>query len=97
MDPFFVLDLGPDATDAEVEARYRELLAHMPPDGDPARFTTLRSAYEALRTPRGRVDAWLFHFDSTGDALLELPGWLGNAPRRPPALPDLRALIREDL
>lgn len=93
MDPFFVLDLGPDATDAAVEARYRELLGALPPDGDSARFATLRRAYEALRTERGRIDAWLFHFDRTGDALLELPAWLGAAPRRPIRREDLRALV----
>lgn len=97
MDPFFVLGLELGASDSEVEARYRELLSRLPPDGDPARFATLRAAYEAVRTSRGRVDTWLFHFDPTGDALLELPAWLEAVPRRPPALEDLRALLREDL
>ncbi|GMV42569.1 MAG: hypothetical protein AMXMBFR64_42850 [Myxococcales bacterium] len=93
MDPFFVLGVTPGATDAEVEARYRTLLAHNPPDRDPARFATLRAAYDALRTEHGRVDAYLFHEDPTG-SLQELSDWLRSAPRKPPALEDLRALIR---
>lgn len=95
MDPYFVLDVGPDTTDAEVEARYRALLAQLPPDGDAERFATLRAAYDALRTPRGRVDALLFHFDQTGRALGGASGWLDAGGRTPPSLEVLRALLRE--
>jgi len=95
MDPFFVLGVTCDTTDAEVEAHYRALLAQMPPDSAGERFATLRAAYEALRTPRGRVDAALFHFDESGTALTHVDDWLTAGARRPPALEALRALAQE--
>ena len=60
MDPFFVLDLPLDATDEQVEERYRELVARFPPDRRPGIFSEIRSAYHALKDARGRVAARLF-------------------------------------
>jgi len=97
LDPFFVLDLPHDASDEDVEARYRALLTKLPPDSEPERFATLRAAYDALKTPHGRVDALLFRFDQTGGAVEGLAAWLADAPRRPPSLDVLRALARESL
>ena len=49
MNPFEVLSLSPEATPAEVQARWRELASEHHPDkgGDGARFHEYRVAYEA--------------------------------------------------
>lgn len=63
MYPFFVLDLSPQASDEDVENRYRELVKRYPPDIHPRQFATVRKAYEAVRTQRSRLETRLFYFD----------------------------------
>ncbi len=95
MYPFYVLDLPEDATDAQVEARYQALVRRSPPDRDPARFTLLRRAYEALRTARGRVEARLFYLDEKGTALTEdFPTWASGTPRRRLSPAELASLLK---
>ena len=71
MDPFFVLDLPLDATDEQVEQRYRELAARFPPDRRPGVFDEVSRAYQALRDARSRVATRLFYFDERGSSLAE--------------------------
>jgi curved DNA-binding protein CbpA len=81
--PYSVFELPEDATDAQVQARYRELVAQHPPDRDPDGFARVRQAHEALKDARQRVHTRLFHFDDTGRAVTEeLPAWLRSRPRR---------------
>ncbi len=95
MYPFYVFELEPDATDAEVEARYYHLLAQHPPDRAPERFRILRAAYEAIRTRTLRTQARLFHWDSGGRALAdELPIWLNGLPVRRLSEAELAGLLR---
>ena len=63
MYPFYVLDLPHDVTDAQVEARYHELVARYPPDRAPAQFQLVRRAYEALTTKDKRLSTMLFYLD----------------------------------
>lgn len=58
-DPFAVLGVDETAGDDEIRRRYLELVRRFPPDREPLPFQDIRSAYEALRTPRGRLEARL--------------------------------------
>ena len=48
-DPFQVLGLSQDAGEAEVRARYLELVKQNPPERDPEKFRAVHAAYEAAR------------------------------------------------
>jgi len=50
-DPFAILGTSRYAEDAEIRARYLELVRQYPPDTEPDRFREIRSAYEAARDP----------------------------------------------
>jgi curved DNA-binding protein CbpA len=50
-DPFLVLGLPRDAGEAEVRARYLELVKQFPPDREPEKFREIRSAFEACKDP----------------------------------------------
>lgn len=50
-DPFLVLGLPREASEAEVRARYLELVKQFPPDRAPDRFREIRAAFEAARDP----------------------------------------------
>jgi curved DNA-binding protein CbpA len=59
-DPYAILGLAPDADDDAVRRAYLAAVAACPPERDPRRFESLRSAYEALRTRRTRLAQALF-------------------------------------
>lgn len=50
-DPFHVLGVPPDAGEAEVRARYLELVKQFPPEREPEKFREVRAAFEAARDP----------------------------------------------
>ena len=50
-DPFGVLGLGPDATDADIRAAWRRAAREHPPETDPSGFERVRAAYERVRDP----------------------------------------------
>ncbi len=50
-DPFLVLGLPRDAGEAEVRARYLELVKQFPPEREPDKFREIRSAFEACKDP----------------------------------------------
>lgn len=50
-DPFTTLGLPRDAGEAEVRARYLELVKQFPPDRDPDKFREIRAAFEAAKDP----------------------------------------------
>src|ERR1700730_821727 len=63
-DPFAALGLtpGPDLTDEQVRAAWRAIATATHPDrpdgGDPARYATASAAFQVLRTPWGRSEAY---------------------------------------
>jgi hypothetical protein len=63
-DPFIALGLQPrpDLTDEQVRAAWRSIAAATHPDrpdgGDVLWYTLAQAAYEQLRTPWGRSEAW---------------------------------------
>ena len=60
MNPFAVLSLDEDASDAAVRAAYLAAVRAHPPDRDPAGFQRIREAYDAIRDEDRRLDLRLF-------------------------------------
>ena len=50
-DPFLILGLPREATEAEIRARYLELVKQFPPDRAPDQFREIRAAFEAAKDP----------------------------------------------
>jgi len=65
-DPYEILGLPGDASEADVRRRYLELVREHPPDRAPERFTEIRQAYEKLRDPVVRMESRLFDLQSSG-------------------------------
>jgi curved DNA-binding protein CbpA len=85
-DPFQVLGLPRDAGEAEVRARYLELVKQFPPDREPERFRQIRTAFEACKDPLAIANRLI---EPPGD---EVPDWIAaieaqkrNPPRMSPA------------
>ena len=84
-DPFVVLGLSPNASEAEIRARYLELVKQHPPDHDPERFQEIRKAFEGARDPL----AVAVRLTQVPDPDEKPPEWydvLREAERRPPAM-----------
>jgi len=58
-DPFAILGIAPTCDRGVVKRAYFEAVKRTPPHGDATAFRRLRSAYEALSSPRGLANAWL--------------------------------------
>jgi hypothetical protein len=50
-DPFLILGLSREATEAAIRARYLELVKQFPPDRAPDKFREIRAAFEAAKDP----------------------------------------------
>ncbi|WP_010582034.1 J domain-containing protein [Schlesneria paludicola] len=50
-DPFTVLSVAPDASEAEIRARYLKLVKQYPPDREPEKFREIREAFDAAKDP----------------------------------------------
>ena len=50
-DPFAVLGVPQGAGEAEIRARYLELVKEFPPDRNPEKFREIRAAFEAAKDP----------------------------------------------
>lgn len=88
-DPYLILGLAPDADDAQVHTAYLAAVKTCPPDRDPRRFESLRTAYESLRTRRDRLAHALF--DSTPPTLADCLDKAG--PVGPPGRPSREQLL----
>jgi curved DNA-binding protein CbpA len=62
-DPYKVLGLKRDATEAEIKRAYFTLVREHPPERDPEGFKRIRAAYEKLRFERERAETDLFLID----------------------------------
>jgi curved DNA-binding protein CbpA len=51
LDPFQVLGLPTDATEAEIRARYLALVKQFPPERDPDKFHEFHTAFQAAKDP----------------------------------------------
>ncbi len=50
-DPFAVLGVSSDAGEADVRARYLELVKQFPPEREPEKFREIRAAFEVAKDP----------------------------------------------
>jgi hypothetical protein len=82
-DPFTVLGVSRDAGEAEVRARYLELVKQFPPEREPEKFREIRKAFEAAKDPLSIARRLIA---PPGD---EVPQWsevLDSQKRNPPRL-----------
>ena len=56
MSPYQILNLAPDATDAEIREAYLRLVRRYPPAQFPERFSQVAKAYAKIDTPEKRLD-----------------------------------------
>jgi curved DNA-binding protein CbpA len=91
--PYQVLGLTREASEAEIKQAYFALVREHPPERDPAGFKRIRAAYEKLRAATERAETDLFLVE---DHPLTLEP---AALRRPDAVPPplTRELIAADL
>ena len=88
-DPYEVLGLPRHAGDAEIRARYLQLVREFPPDRAPQRFAEIRAAFDELRDPVRRLEEQLFRLgssDSLETLAADLRARLRNARLSPEAL-----------
>ena len=55
-----ILGLPEAAEEAQIRARYLELVRQFPPDKAPERFAEIRAAFDALKNPMAQLDRRLF-------------------------------------
>ena len=71
-DPFSVLGVAEDTSDAEIRRRYLALVRDHPPDRAPEQFQEYRAAYEALSDERKRLEATLLRTNEAALTRLRL-------------------------
>lgn len=64
--PYQILGLEPEASDAAIKRAYLQLIRQHPPEQQPEEFKRIRAAYEQLKDARARAqtDLGLFHLDT---------------------------------
>jgi curved DNA-binding protein CbpA len=67
-DPYKILGLAPDASEAEIRRRYLDLVRANPPDRAPERFAALHAAYEALSNDAARLAERVFLLEPKHDS-----------------------------
>lgn len=72
IDPYKVLNVGPEASPDEIRQRYLTLVREFSPERDPQRFAQIREAYDQLRDPVASLERRLFNTTAidTFDTLL---------------------------
>lgn len=74
MNPFLMLNLPLDATDAQIRDAYLQGVKEFPPDADPIQFQAIAAAYEAIKDQDRRHNYYLWnrapHADSPLDAAI---------------------------
>jgi hypothetical protein len=86
-DPFQVLGLTAEASEADVRARYLELVKQFSPDREPEKFREIRAAYEAARDPLSVARRLVAPPDETVPAWSDaIKSQQNNPPRLSPAL-----------
>ena len=89
-DPYKILGVEPSANDEAIRAAYLSAIRDCPPDRDRLRFEQIRAAYEALETPRKRLEYALF--DTTPPTREDVLVLIRE--QFVPCRPDKRALLR---
>jgi len=58
--PYQLLNVAPEATDAEIKQAYLQQVKNNPPDRDQEKFQEIQAAYEAIKEAKNRVSYTLF-------------------------------------
>ncbi|WAK00653.1 J domain-containing protein [Methylobacter sp. YRD-M1] len=70
--PYELLEVAPDATDAEIKQAYLEKVKDNPPDRDQERFQLIHEAYLSIKDHKSRLSHALFNAPSADfDELLD--------------------------
>lgn len=67
-DPYEILGVPNNATEAEIRSRYLQLVREFPPDRAPERFAEIRAAFDELRNPIVQLERRVFSL-TTQDSL----------------------------
>jgi curved DNA-binding protein CbpA len=59
-DPYGVLGIDRQASEAEIKRAYFQMVRQFPPEREPEKFRDIRTAYEQLRDPESRARMALF-------------------------------------
>lgn len=96
MNPFLVLDVPLDASDADVRTAYQSLLRRFPPERQPEKFQIIQEAYQELRTERDRWNWRLLHLCGGHEGPLEALENFTRLPARirPPGAAVFRSFLR---
>jgi len=97
MNPFVVFNLPYTCSDADVRARYQELVRRYPPETKADFFQHVQNAHQHLRTERARWQWLLFHQEQQlADSPIEVVRQFTELPgrRRPPGREPFRQFLR---
>jgi len=73
LNPYAVLGVSRQATDAEIRQAYFARVRQNPPEKDPAKFKQIRAAYEALKNEAERARTALTQFEEPSLSFAALP------------------------
>lgn len=97
-DPFMLLGVDESADDEAIKRRYLALVRAWPPDREPEKFQALRQAYEAVSTPRQRLEWKLLHTSTAALSRLKLHCLAAPAAEvRRPSQATMNALLLDSL
>ena len=82
-DPFTVLGVSADANDEQIKAAYLQRVKAYPPERAPARFQTIRAAYDAIHNREARLRYRLFEQAPPAIEELIAAALAGTKPQRP--------------
>lgn len=68
MNPFDVLGVDEDASDADVKKAYFQMVRQFTPEKHAERFKQIREAYDLLKDPSQRLEAKVFSFMKSSSA-----------------------------
>lgn len=60
LNPYKILDIPRDASDAEIKRAYFKKIREFPPEKEPEKFKEIRAAYEQIKSTTSRAEADLF-------------------------------------
>jgi curved DNA-binding protein CbpA len=92
-DPYKILGVTAEATDVEIKKAYFALVRKHPPERDPEGFKRVRSAYDQLKSRKGRAEIDLFLVED--DGIPTGQEWLKKADGPAPSI--TAEMIKRDL
>jgi curved DNA-binding protein CbpA len=81
-DPYAVLGLTPDASDEVIRKKYLELVRTFTPEQQPAKFTQVHAAYEALKDLNTRLRRRFFELRRPDSIEAIIEEYSCRSPRR---------------